>query len=167
LLAVLLVVVPFAGAAPLTTLDIVVKVPEYSRQPTLTLEGTTKANIDVHMFVNAVRMRVVKSNSQGVFRLVNVPLTAATNAVRLEAHEGGSIAGKDHTVHPIDLLRETAAVHPFGGGPSPEVGYTQQLFCGIHNALTGQPVLFQPVGQGKLHVLQLLWRCQMLCRRVN
>jgi hypothetical protein len=107
MLAMLLLALPLASAsheltgaavAPLTTLAIEARVPEYSRDATLDVAGRTKPLATVHAFVNNVRQRVVTTRADGLFMLANLPLGAGTNALKLEAHEGTAVVTKEFTV---------------------------------------------------------------------
>lgn len=101
LLAFTLLLAPFAGAAvaPLATLDIEASVPAYSQTATLSVTGRTLPNSTVHAFINNVRVRVANANKiDGTFALINMPLSAADNTLKLEAHSGTNIATKEFTV---------------------------------------------------------------------
>lgn len=100
LLAIILASVPLAHAAvtPLTTLTIEASVPQYSKQATITVDGRTKPLASIQAFVNNVRIRAFATGRDGTFRLLNLPLTAGANAVRLEANEGASVVKKEYTV---------------------------------------------------------------------
>lgn len=107
-LAMLILIMPFASAAhlftsmvaqePLTTLDIEVSVPAYSRIATLSLEGRTKPFAVVHAFVNDVRVRVYNTKEDGTFKLLNMLLASGNNTLKLEAREGEAVVSKQFTV---------------------------------------------------------------------
>ncbi len=103
-MAVLMTVLPFAAAENITTtqqptdLTIQASLPAETSTGTITVEGSTKPLVAVHVFVNDARQRVGTASADGTFKFAGILLKAGTNNVRIEAHEGQASATKDFTV---------------------------------------------------------------------
>ncbi|MEM2915908.1 MAG: hypothetical protein QXT19_00915 [Candidatus Woesearchaeota archaeon] len=101
-MVVLIAALPFAAAENTTatapgTFTIEASIPQQSSTGTITIEGNTKPSAAVHVFVNEARQRVGTASPDGWFKFTGIVLKEGSNTIRLEAHEGETVAKKEFT----------------------------------------------------------------------